>query len=412
MLLQFNMTNAMSFKEEAILDIVAGKDASHENTLIPFKKEKVLPVIGIYGANASGKSNIFKALTSAIMFVRLSQSMQIDSPTGMIPFIFDEESENQKTRCDFIFTYEGTKYEYGFVADAEKVYEEYLYEYRSSKASMIFQRENIDEYHYTTTLKGKMKQYEKKTASNKLFLATATAWNCKETEKAYRWFSEMIDTYDKDAIERSLVNSFGSDDKIELHEFVNKMLRAADFNISDYKVTIDDAPARNIPLPPGVSFDEKIVMRKMDLQMIHELEKNGEKIEKQLPFDIESNGTKVLFAVSPIIYEALNRGKTITIDEIDNSLHPMLVKYLIELFNNRETNPNGAQLIFNTHDINLLDLDLLRRDQIYFVEKNNNTGESELYSLADFSPRKTEKIRKGYMLGRYGAVPNIGGFEW
>ena len=110
--------------------------------------------------------------------------------------------------------------------------------------------------------------------------------------------------------------------------------------------------------------------------------------------------------------EALKKGKTITIDEIDNGLHPILVRQLIEMFNNPETNTNGAQLIFNTHDIDLLDLNFLRRDQIYFVEKDNRTGESDLYALSDFSPRKTEKIRKGYMLGRYGAIPNVGEVEW
>ena len=109
---------------------------------------------------------------------------------------------------------------------------------------------------------------------------------------------------------------------------------------------------------------------------------------------------------------ALKKGKTIVVDEIDNGLHPMLVRHLVGIFNNKESNPKGAQLIFNTHDVDLLDLDFLRRDQIYFVEKDSRTGASDLYALSDFSPRKSEKIQKGYMLGRYGAIPNIGGVEW
>jgi len=175
MLLQFNVTNALSFKDEAILDMIAGKDDSHKENLIQFKKSRILPTIAIYGANASGKSNLFKALTSAIMFVRLSQTMQINSPIGIEPFLMDTEGRNKCTRFDFVFVYENTKYEYGFVADTKKVYEEYLYEYRSSKASMIFERENVNEYHFTAALKRQMKQYEGKNTDNKLFLATATA---------------------------------------------------------------------------------------------------------------------------------------------------------------------------------------------------------------------------------------------
>lgn len=402
MLLQFNVRNAWSFKAEAILDLVANKDKSHEEKLIPCRKDRLLPVAAIYGANAAGKSNLFKALTSAIMFVRESVNMQINSPIKITPFVMDKEEIGKPTRFDFIFTYDGIKYEYGFLADREKVYEEYLYEYRSAKPSLIFERENVNEYHYTAALKKTMRSYEEKNTDNKLFLSTATAWNCQETKNAYKWFSEMIDTYDSKTIEDNLIRSLDSDKNEEIKSFAKNLLKTADFNISDYQLTVEEDESEDV-------FGN---VRHWELKMLHTISYNGEMTQVGLPYQMESNGTKLFFSYSPAIYQALKKGKTITIDEIDNDLHPLLVQHLISIFNDPETNPNGAQLIFNTHDVELLDLDVLRRDQIYFVEKNNETGESELYSLSDFSPRKTENIQKGYMLGRFGAIPNIRGFEW
>ena len=133
----------------------------------------------------------------------------------------------------------------------------------------------------------------------------------------------------------------------------------------------------------------------------------------RLPFHMESDGTKLLVAYAPEILKALMYGRTIIIDEIDSSLHPSLVRYLIELFTDLSINRNSAQLIFNSHDISQLDSEFFRRDQIYFAEKDNNTGITDLYSLADYSPRIGENIQKGYLQGRYGAIPFIrGGIEW
>lgn len=414
MLLQFNVTNALSFKEEAILDLVAGKDSSHGENLISVGKQSVVPSITIYGANAAGKSNLFRALTAAIMLVRNSAGMQIDSATGIIPFAMDEEGRMGKTRFDFIFVYENTKYEYGFVADGWKVYEEYLYEYKSAKPSMIFERENVSDYRYTTPLRRVMKTFEKKNTDNKLFLATATAWNCKETEKPFRWFAEMIDTYNGESVQAAMADALDADDKDDIREFAKKYLKAADFNISDYSFSVKAGIPDDFVLPPGLSIDENMLsnVKKWELVMIHSVEKEGVQSNVEMPFHLESSGTQLFFAYCPAIYRALRDGKTVVIDEIDNGLHPLLVRSIVKLFNDHDTNPNGAQLIINTHDVELLDLDLMRRDQIYFVEKNNKTGESELYSLSDFSPRKSDKVQKGYLLGRYGAIPNIGGLEW
>ena len=414
MLLQFNVTNALSFKREAILDLVANADNAHAENLIKEGKNKVIPTAAIYGANAAGKSNLFKALDDAIMFVRTSERKQVNELINIFPFMMDDEGRLGKTRFDFLFTYEGIKYEYGFVIDITRVYEEYLYEYKTAKPSMIFERESTNKYRYPSALRKTMKPYEEKNTDNKLFLSTATAWNCKMTEKPFRWFVEMIDVYDGDSVRREMASALNADNKGEIREFARKYLKAADFNISDYTFsmrTVKPLYVEEMPIDEN-ELEIPSLLKEWKLTMSHTVEVDGKTQNVEIPFSRESGGTQLFFSYLPAVYKALKNGKTIVIDEIDNGLHPLLVRNLVELFNNHETNPNGAQLIFNTHDVGMLDLDMFRRDQIYFVEKDNRTGESELYSLSDFSPRKNDKIRKGYMLGRYGAVPNIGGMEW
>lgn len=418
MLLQFNVSNFMSIKDEVTLTAFANASKEHESNLIVRGKDRILPTLALYGANAAGKSNVFKALTRAIMLVRLSSNLQINSLTGFEPFIFDDKSKNEKTRMDFLFYHNGKKFEYGFVADARFIYEEYLYEYKSSKPTMIFERTNIKDYKFTTAYKD-LVQYKDKNTSNKLFMCTATTWNCEATRDAYLWFAESIDTYNKLSFEdtNQLLGYLDQHkDNPETKEFMLSLLKHAEINIQDYDFESQVVENANIPLPPGIQIDKSLLgeMKQFRLETIHQIEsEDGKAHVYRLNFDHESEGTMRLFAYGPIIMDALEKGRTIVIDEIDNSLHTNLSRYLIELFNNPEVNRNGAQLIFNSHDVSLLDLDLFRRDQIYFVEKNNKTGVTDLYSLADYSPRKNENIQKGYIQGRYGAIPFIsGGIEW
>ena len=417
MLLQFNVSNFMSIKDEVTLTAFANASKEHENTLLHVGKERVLPSLALYGANAAGKSNLFRALTSAIMLVRMSNTLQVNSPTGFIPFLLDKESRNNKTKMDFLFVNNGKKYEYGFVADREYVYEEYLYEYKTSRPTMIFERTNVTDYKFTAAYKH-LNEYKYKNTSNKLFMCTATAWNCKETRDAFLFFSEKIDTYNLASIKDNQYLEYldQNKEKPKTKEFMLSMLRHAEINIQDYEFESKTVEDITIPLPPGIQIDKALFgsMKQFRLETIHQItEGNGTVNTYKLPFDSESEGTKLLFAYGPIIMEAFEKGRTIVVDELDNSLHPSLARYLIGLFNDPEVNKNGAQLIFNSHDVSLLDLELFRRDQVYFVEKNNDSGITDVYSLADFSPRKSENIQKGYLQGRYGAIPfPEGGIEW
>ena len=417
MLLQFNVSNFLSIKDEITLTAFANASKEHEDSLIILGRERILPSLALYGANAAGKSNIFKALTSAIMLVRRSNSLQVNMPTGFEPFLFDEKTKNEKTKMDFIFVHNGKKYAYGFLADMQYVYEEYLYEFKSSRPTMIFERSEVTNYKFTSAYKH-LAEYQYKNTSNKLFMCTATAWNCEETKDAYLWFAEGIDTYNQLAIQNNQYLEYldNNKDRPETKEFLLSMLKHAEINIQDYEFESKVVDNPVIPLPPGIQIDQAMLtkVKQFRLDTIHQIEQSDGSIKTyKLPFNHESDGTMLLFAYGPIIMEALEKGRTIVIDELDNSLHSNLSKYLIQLFNDKNVNRNGAQLIFNSHDISLLSLDLFRRDQIYFVEKNNGTGVTDLYSLADFSPRKSENIQKGYLQGRYGAIPfPEGGIEW
>lgn len=417
MLIQFSLTNFLSFRDEVILSLSTNKDNSHKENLLFYKNERILPSVAIYGANAAGKSNLHKAMRAAIRMIRSSNNLQIDQPLLITPFLLDENSRNNKTKFEFIYVYNGIKYEYGFVLDTQYVWEEYLYEYRSSKPSMIFERSNINTYRFTSKSKPQLSKIVDKNTSNKLFLATATSWNSDLTKDAYMWFSNMVDTYDSQNLEELMFKEFEKNDD-SLNKFMLHLLQKADINITNFNYEKNKQDANQILMDIedfiNLRFKDSGILKQPKIMTSHQVIENGKKQEYELNYFDESNGTKRLFTYGPVLKNALENGKTIIIDEIDNALHPAMTKSLIEMFQNSNINKKSAQLIFNTHEISLLDLNLFRRDQIYFVEKDNKTGVSDLYSLDDFSPRKSENIQKGYLQGRYGAMPvvNLEDIEW
>lgn len=425
MLIQFSVKNFLSFRDETILSLDSNKDDSHQENLLPFKNERILPSVAVYGANAAGKSNLHKALTAAILMVRNSNHLQVDQPLMVTPFLLDSSSRNEKTKFDFIYVYNGVKYEYGFTLDTKNVWEEYLYEYKSSKPSMIFERNEISKYKFTTKTRSQLSKIVDKNTSNKLFLATATNWNSTLTKDAYMWFANMIDTYDSQNLEDLMfkeIDRFQKNNDHSLSQFMLRLLKNADMNITDFNYKYTKKPISQIPglLPAELQAfmnqmpNQNGIFEEHTITTQHQVNENGKIKTYPLSYFSESNGTKRLFSYGPVLKNALETGKTIIIDEIDNALHPVMTKSLIEMFQNPNLNKHNAQLIFNTHEICLLDLTLFRRDQIYFVEKDNQTGVSDLYSLDEFSPRKSENIQKGYLQGRYGAIPvvNLEDIEW
>ncbi|MEN4098550.1 MAG: ATP-binding protein, partial [Anaerolineaceae bacterium] len=242
-------------------------------------------------------------------------------------------------------------------------------------------------------LKGKNNQVAELTRPDVLFLSNAAKFNHRQLGRVFEWFQKSLRVIDADRLNPYLYTysaALAKNDR-QAQERIRRLLAVADFGISDFELR------------------SQIINRKhLDVYMRHPI---GEKSEVAFPLEEESNGTQRLFALSGPLVDVLDNGWTLFVDELDASLHPLLVRYLVELFHNQQINRRGAQLIFNTHDTTLMDGCLFRRDQIWFVEKDRQ-GCSHLYPLLDYSPRKDEALAKGYLLGRYGAIPFLSEPQW
>lgn len=429
MLLQFSVSNYRSFKNEAVLSMEASKDHQHEEHVYVSGKNRVLQNACIFGANASGKSNLFRAMTTAILLVRRSNHRQVgESLLSIEPFSFSADTRKQPSSFEFVFLQHGMKYVYGFSATRERIVKEYLYQYRTARAAIIFERtydpkQNKDQYHFTSAeTRKELNPLIEKNTSNKLFLATATSWNSQLTKEPYLWFNR-INTYNTSNYDQLLGEEgplFENPEEFaKLHDFICKTLKEADINVADFEFksrSVDTAELlKHLPAPVRAAIPENQMnepSKFYEINMIHRIQKpDGTEEEYKLPSAQESQGTQSLFFLSPLLKKAFDEGNILCFDEFDTSLHPMLVIYLIKLFNNPEINTHHAQLIISTHTTDLLSLKITRRDEIYFVDKNQGTGESELYSLDEFAVRNKADIRNGYYLGRYGAVPGIGDGE-
>lgn len=402
MILEFSVKNYLSFKDKVTFSMIANSNKGMDTNYIETNGKKVLKTSAIYGANASGKSNLFKILTSVVLMLRLSNNYDINAKLPIVPFRFDNECLNKPSEFEIKFVVDEVRYVYGFIADKNKIYDEYLYYYPNGRETKIFDRTNVYEYSYSQRDEKTLKEIENKNASNKFFLATATNWNYEKTKPAYDFLTNDILICSNLEELKSAAFGMYEANSDNLKEFAIDFLRKTDFNIESYSISKVDIPQELLAGIPD--FIIKNMQPKPKAYQVLFKHKNS---DNYLSLDEESLGTQIVFAFIPFIKDTLKNKKVLIIDELDRSLHPFLVQYIVEIFNDQEINKNGSQLIFNTHDTNLLDLNIIRRDQIWFVEKNSENGISDLYPLSDFTVRKKENVEKGYMLGRYGAVPFI-----
>lgn len=413
MLVQFTVENFLSIRDKVYLSLEPSKDSEHPENLITKGDYKAVNSVAIYGANASGKSSLFKAITVALIMIRNSNNVQVTDKLPMTPFKFDFESRNKPTSFEFTFiAKDGRKYIYGFSATTEKIVEEYLYCYNTSKPTLLFDLNENEKPKFNRAYKVKLEAAYQMNTANKLFLATATTWNVECTKSPFEWLAESIDTF-TDVMELGGVafEKYRIDENRKYIEFTKNLLKQADINISSIEVDAKEVvggPAlpfqivvqgKIIPPNEGKHYDVEITTG------YTVVDENGEKTEFSLTLQEESIGTQLLFFYGPLLKDAFEKGKTIVLDEIDKSMHPSLVKFIMNLFRDPDVNKNGAQLIVTTHETGILSLDMFRRDQIYFTEKDSKSGVTDLYSLDEFSVRKTENIEKGYLMGRYGAIP-------
>ncbi len=406
MLIQFSTENFKSFKDRAVLSM---ETADH----------KLLKTVALYGANAAGKSNLFNAMTAAILTIRQSNIRQIgDRLNYIVPFRFSQECEYKPSLFEFVFMAAGSKYVYRFTADNKKIHTEYLYKYNSNKPMTIFERKG-EKYNFAVPdLETELSPLIERNTANKLFLATAAAWNSKALEIPYRWFLQ-IDTFSSlryDALLPKVTKLLENDSDGTLKNFIVALLQEADINISDYSIEVKETDIsdllKTVPesfLPPVLTASSQDKQRSYKIAMAHGIKENdnGEQKKYYMPIDAESKGTQSLFILGPLLQEAFIKGNILCIDEFDTNLHPMLVAYILGLFSNDKYNRNNAQLVISTHATELMNIAGFSDEQIYFVEKNNTTGQSELYSADEFDFNQITDLHNAYMAGRFGAVPYI-----
>ena len=412
MLIEFSVKNFLSFKNKVTLSMEKGNGDENIDNIISTNNVDLLKTAAIYGANASGKSNILKALTCAILMVRNSSLIPVGGKWTFIkPFLFDEVSKNKPSEFEFIFIASDIKYRYFFSADANRIYDEVLDAYYSQKPTNIFTRTKTNIYEFNND-KNKLESLSTNNTENKLFLSTATTWNYDKTKDAYLWFADVIDTYDSfdNIADKDLIDYSKGEENLK--DFSLKLLKEADILIKDITVDYEekeiDSTMVEMLVPPLARTSDKFKVKNVNIELEHEIiDDSNNKHTYKLNFTEESSGTRVLFAFAPFLKRAFETTKVIVVDELERSMHPALVEFIVKLFNNKEINKANSQLIFTTHATNLLNLELLRRDQIWFTEKNPENGVSDLYPLDSFSVRKDENIQKGYVNGRYGAIPFI-----
>lgn len=409
MLVQFSVENFMSINKKVVFSMLASSDKELSENLIEGKNEKYLKSAVIYGANASGKTNILRAINAVILMIRNSNNMQPGMNLPLNPFKFNEDNITKPSAFEFIMLIDNIKYVYGFSADQNRIYEEYLYYYPNGRETEIFERTEVNNYHYTAS-ENVLKDIVMKNMENKFLLATATTWNYEKTKPVFDFITNGINVlFDYEPLRGISFEQYYNDKSGELKDFSLKVFNAAEINIDGYNVSNVEIPEEQLSMmPPQLRAFFPKGTKSFNVTTSHNIvDDKGNERSINLDLGEESLGTQNMFILNPILLYVLKEGKVLIVDELDRSLHPFLVKYIVKLFNSEEYNKKGAQLIFNTHDTNLLSLNLFRRDQIWFTEKDYKKGATDLYPLDDFPVRKTENIQKGYLNGRYGAIPFI-----
>lgn len=426
MLIEFKFTNYRSFRDESVLSMEATGLSTFKKSLIDYGSFKLLPSVAIYGKNGGGKSNVIRAFWLAVQFIKNAQRTQHeDALIPVSPFLLNDYSKNKETSFEFTYVVNQVKYIYGFSATKDSIVEEYLYHAPKGQKAIVFIRDG-NKFTFTED-KAKRKLISEAVADNQLFFSVACTMNDSACVNAMRWFREyVLFSRDYSDIPKQLLEY--SNDKNMLRA-ISDYAKAADIGIEDMQFEIknedvsDEATLPN-DLPIGIrtalmnflhvlsetsnNSEVKLKMGEVIATAYHRGQKeNGTSELFPLELSNESDGTRKLMSLAPAMESVLNKGGVLLVDELDKELHPMLVAYIVSKFQSKNSNLKGAQLIFTTHDTDLMNEEILRKDQLYFVDKDNTTGVSELYSISEFSTKTSENIHKGYLIGKYGATPNL-----
>nr|WP_315189610.1 ATP-binding protein [uncultured Albidiferax sp.] len=412
MLVEFRTKNFRSLRDEQVLSLVASTDKTLLDTHALATGLKAPPHVlksaVVYGANASGKSNLVKALQFMRGVVLQSAALQPGQTFDRLqPFKLDAASGSQPTAFEVTFVLGGVRYQYGFSMDAQRIVSEQLLVYKAFKPQRWFERRfdaesGKDVYEFGSGLKGAKNLWEGATRPNALFLSVAVQLNSEALRPVFDWFANRLVIFNEQAPLSPQFSVHMLKQEAQ-RKAICAFLQAADTSIADIEVATQQAMVHTINVDLAtVKREETAGEQAVEEVKFHHITEHGKAV-----FDLadESSGTRnLLFLTGPIL-DILNKGLTLVVDELDTSLHTLLVQALVRLFHRPEVNTGNAQLVFTTHDTSLLDAyGLFRRDQIWFVEKRPDQS-SSLYPLLDFSPRKNEALERGYLQGRYGALP-------
>lgn len=422
MLLEFTVKNFRSIQDDQIFSLVANKDRALEDTNCFDSGLSTIPKLVrsalIYGPNASGKSNLILAMTM-MKDVVLNSAVGIregDKFVNIIPFLFDQDNIEKPTEFEITYLQNGVRYQYGFAVNNIQIVKEWLLVYKARKSQRWFERNyNNDtetyEWHFGSHLLEKAKHdlWKDSTRNNALFLSTAVNLNSEQLRPIYSWFyHKLVINLGMPPISSNFNVEYLKNE--ENKALFIKFLQAADLGITD--IEYESRKVKITPIELNYSGSATVGTTKDDeISIVKFCHKGANNENIKLPFDHESHGTRKLsFYIEPIL-NVLKEGSIFVVDELESGLHPKMVQFIINLFHDSDLNTNNAQLIFSTHQTSLLDTKFLRRDQIWFMEKNNKDA-SVLYPLTDLAPRISENIEKGYLQGRFGAIPFLGDMKF
>ncbi len=447
MLLSFSVTNFRSFQEEQTLNLLASKrlgtgSGSPHCCDVPGTGEHVLRIVSLYGPNGAGKSNLVQALRQLEQLVLVGTAP--GKPIPHKPFLLDDESSAEPTSIELQFLEGDQVFRYGACFDANRVHEEWLDFYEGNKERSLFARTTAEDGTVAVKLGPAAKgvQIPKKIAAlaevgarpNQLFLAEVVNLDNREAQGphfglATSWFSTTLAIVEADARFTTLAQAIAANE--DFADFAAKFLRETNTGISDVNVeTVEVSKSKLSRGPgelekalfdnlsagsvfPGPDGDDLFFDAKEDdsvrFRKILTSHNSTSGRQTRFPLHEESDGSVRLLNLLPALYVLAKEGGVYIIDELERSMHPMLARKFVEFFLKTAAG-SKSQLIFTTHESTLLDLDLVRRDGIWFAEKDQK-GATHLYSLADFKVRNDLRIEKGYLAGRFGAVPFLGGID-
>ncbi len=415
MLIRFAVSNFLSIKAREEISFVASRLKEKRNAIADLPgmgSEALLPCAIIYGANASGKSNLLAAISFMRHQVLMSHSR--NSPEGGLSirkFLLDSKFEKMPTAVEVDFLFEGVRYEFGFEATEDGFTAEWLFSYPEGRRRKIYNRTDLGQISFGSSLKGQKQVISDLMRPNSLFISTAIQNNHDFLTKISKFFVGLL-TVDKLSVEEHTIDRVS-----EIDARTIGFLKAIGTGVVDYRqrsIEFEDDVASMIEElfqwadKHGPKNDAKSPIkrpeRREEIELAH-VSTDGSQVFFRP--SMESSGTRRLLVLLNSVFKALDDGLVVIVDELDASLHTHAIECIVELFANRTLNRKNAQLIAATHDTNLLNSEHLRRDEIWFSEKSRD-GASKYYSLSDIRSRQHDDFESGYLQGRYGAIPYSG----